>query len=252
MTLLVTGTPAIPDTLLAAGFNLLPGVTRVTALGNNPNVTSPPEDIWSGGGVYPWMTASTALEIVSSSANDAAAGTGARTVLILGLDINYVEVSQTVTLDGTLAVALPSNLFRIQSALIASAGTGKVNAGTLTVRDAGAGTTRAVIQLGYGVTKQSAYTVPAGYTVQVISQFFGFNETAGGNKFARFATFTQSPNGFYRLPLELAVGDEPPYRHDGIPGITLAEKTDFALRCTAVSTAGINLTAAWLGLRRKN
>lgn len=244
------------DFLMNVGFGLVPGggYIRVAALGNNPDVdtTTLPEDIWTGGGAYPWMTASTALEIVSSSVNDAAAGAGARTVVINGLDINYAVVTQTVTLNGTTPVAIPTSLFRVNSALIASAGSGKVNAGDLTIRDAGAGTTRAIIPLGYGITRQSAYTVPAGSTLQIISQFFGFNEVAGGNKFARFATYIQSPSGFYRLPLELAIGDEPPYRHDGIPGLILPEKTDFALRCTAVSNDNTNLTAAWLGVQRLN
>lgn len=240
--------------LLDVGWGIAPGLTRVTALGSNPDVDigALPEDIWTGGGAYPFMTASTALEVVSSSANDAAAGTGARTLLILGLDVNYVPVSQTITLNGITPVAIPSNLFRINSAVIASAGSGKVNAGDLTIRDAGGGATRAIVPIGYGITRQSVYTVPAGFTLQVISFLIGFNETAGGNKFARFATFTQSPNGFYRMPLEIAVGDEPPYRHDGLPGITVPEKFDFCLRCTAVSNDNSSLTAAWLGVQRRN
>jgi hypothetical protein len=216
------------------------------------DILSVPEDVWSGGGAYPWMTAATALEIVSGSANDAAAGTGARTVVIQGLDINYAEVSQTITLNGTTAVAIPISLFRINAALIASAGTGKVNAGELTIRDAGAGTTRAIIPLGYGITKQSIFTVPAGFTLQVISQFFGFNSVTKDSRFAKFATFVQSPNGFYRLPLELATSDAFPYRHDGEPGLILPEKTDFCLRCTAVSDDNSNVTAAWLGVMRSN
>jgi len=236
------------------GFSLVTGYRRVTALGNNPDVDilSVPEDVWSGGGAYPWMTGATALEIVSGSANDAAAGAGARTVLIQGLDINYAEVSQTVSLNGTTAVAIPTNLFRINSALIMSAGTGKVNAGDLTIRDAGAGTTRAIIPLGYGITKQSIFTVPAGFTLQIVSQLFGFNSTTKDNRFAKFATFSQSPNGFYRLPLEIATSDVTPYRHDGEPGLIVTEKTDFCHRVTAVSDDNSNLTAAWLGIMRSN
>lgn len=250
----MVGLSNLPDYLVQVGFGLVPGVSRVTALGNNPDVDtgSIPEDLWTGGGAYPWMTGATSLEILSSSVNDASAGTGARTVLIQGLDINYIEVSQVVTLNGTTPVVIPTSLFRINGAMIASAGSGKVNAGDLTIRDTGGGTTRAIVPLGYGITRQSIYTVPANNSVQIISQLFGFSEVAGGNKFARFATFTQSPNGFYRMPLEIAVGDEPPYRHDGIPGLTLPEKTDFCLRCTQISNDNSNLTGAWLGIRRRN
>jgi hypothetical protein len=83
------------DFLQAVGLGQVPGYRRVTAIGNNPDLDTAtlPEDIWSGGGQYPWMTGATALEVVSDSANDAAAGTGARTVTINGLDINYAEVA---------------------------------------------------------------------------------------------------------------------------------------------------------------
>lgn len=82
------------DFLIAVGLGQVPGYRRITALGNNPDVdTAGPEDVWSGGGLYPWMTTATALEIVSDSASDTSAGTGARTVLVNGLDANFVEVA---------------------------------------------------------------------------------------------------------------------------------------------------------------
>lgn len=238
------------DFYTAVGLNLIPGCRRVTALGNNPDVdlATLPEDIWSGGGLYPWMTASTALEIVSTSANDAAAGTGARTVLIQGLDINYLEVSQTITLNGTTPVAIPTALFRINSALIMSAGTGKVNAGDINIRDVVGGTIRAIIPLGYGLTRQSIYTVPAGKTLSIHSQFFNNIRAGGTIRDTTIANFIQSPNGFYRLPLELDV-DGNPYRHDGTPGIILPEKTDYAHRVMFTSAANdTNVTSAILGV----
>jgi hypothetical protein len=241
--------------LLDVGFRgIVTGYRRIAALGNNPDVDilSVPEDVWSGSGLYPWMTGSTSLEIVSSSANDTAAGTGARTVQVQGLDTSHIELNQNITLNGTTAVAIPLPLFRINAGLIMSSGSGKTNAGDLTIRDAGGGTTRAIIPAGYGITKQSIFTVPAGFTLQIISQFFGFNSVTKDNRFAKFATFIQSPTGFYRLPLELATSDAFPYRHDGEPGLILPEKTDFCHRVTAVSDDNSNVTAAWLGVMRKN
>lgn len=241
------------DVLLDVGFGTILGHRRVTALGNNPSVDTGtvPEDVWTGGGIYPWMTAATSLEVFSANANDTGAGTGARTVLVNGLDVNYAEVAQTVTLNGA-AVALPTQLLRINSALIMSAGSGKVNAGDIQVRDAGGGTVRAIIPAGYGITRQSQFTVPAGWTLQILSHLISFNRVAGGNRFATFTNFIQSSSSFYRMPLELTCGDEPPYRHDGVPGIIVAEKTDYQLRCVNVSNDASNLTAAWLGLMRQN
>lgn len=238
---------------MSVGYGLVPGYRRVAALGNNPDVDAgAPEDVWTGGGLYPWMTAATSLEILSASAVDAAAGTGARTVLINALDINHVEVPLTLTLNGVTPVALPQQIYRINSALVMTAGSGEVNAGDITIRDLGGGTVRAIIPTGYGVTRQSMFTTPAGHTLQVTSNLFCFNRASAGARFATFATFFRSPAGVRRLPLEITIGDEPPYRHDGLPGLIVPEKNDFALRCTFASNNDSDVTAAWLGVLRNN
>jgi len=243
-----------PEYFAQIGFGLIQGLSRVTGLGHNPSIAAAPADIWSGGGLYPWMTAATSLEMVSSSANDAAVGTGCRTVLVSGLDINYVAISELVTLSGTTPVALLNQYFRINSLIMMSAGSGKTNAGTVTLRDAGAGTTRALIPLiggnGVGISRQSQYTVPAGFTLQILSQYIGINGS-GASRTADVSTYIQSSLGYYRLPVVLTAQDGNPYRHDGVPGLTLVEKTDFQHRCTAIS-ATVELTGAWLGILRKN
>lgn len=245
-----TATPM--DINLAIGFGIFTRYARVTALGNNPDVGTGtvPEDIWSGGGVYPWLTASTALEIVSSDAADAAAGTGAHTVSISGLDTDYEPVTQIVTLNGTTAVPIPTELFRINGAVVLTSGSGQVNAGTLTIRNTGTGATRAIIPLGYGIARQSQYTVRAGYTLQVISMLFNV-QRQGADPGATVAVWTRGSNGTYRMPLEITVSNNP-YRHDGIPGVIVPEKTDFGFRCTAVKSNGTDITAGWLGILRAN
>ena len=250
-------TSMIRDYLIEVGFlgntGAYVGHRRVSILGNNPDVDTGtlPEDVWSGGGLYPWMTASTALEIVSSSAADAAAGTGARTVTINGLSAAWAEVSQTITLNGTTAVAIPTSLYRINSANIASAGTGKVNAGDLTIRDAGGGTTRGIIPTGYGTTRQSAFTVPAGYTLQILAQSFGLNRAAA-SVHATVQLISQSSLGFYRIPFEVGVTDVVPYYHDGTPGVPVPEKTDLLYRCAYVSGNNTDVSTSILGVMRLN
>ena len=231
------------------GYNALPKYTRVAALGHNPDIDAGPEDVWTGGGTYPWMTAATSLEVLSSSANDTSAGTGARTITINGLDINYNAITATVTLNGTTSVAVGTQFFRINSALVASAGSGKVNAGDLTIRDAGAGTTRAIIPAAYGITRQSQYTVAANNTLQIHSMFFCINRPTSVRD-ATVATYVQTPAMIYRMPLEISVNGSP-YRHEGLPGIILPEKTDFGLRCTYVSSTNTDITSAWLGILKQ-
>src|SRR3972149_2497177 len=102
---------------IEVAFGAVPGHTRVSALGSNPDVDTGtlPEDVWDGGGLYPFMTAATFLEVLSSSVNDSAAGTGARTITLFGLNASYVPVNQVITLNGVTPVAIPTALFRIQN-----------------------------------------------------------------------------------------------------------------------------------------
>jgi len=235
---------------LDVGFGVVPGVRRVSAAGNNPDIDTGPEDIWTGGGLYPWLTTATALEIVSDSAADAADGTGSRTVLINGLTAEFVEVSQTVTLNGLTAVAIPTSLYRVQSAIVVTAGSGRVNAGMLSIRDAGGGTVRGILQAGYGITRQSQFTVPAGYTLSVNHAILCINRPSTARD-ATLATFIQAENGAYRMTVEVSV-DGNAYRHEAVPGIIVPEKTDFGIRCNYVSAANTDLTAVWLGIMRLN
>jgi hypothetical protein len=249
------------DFLINVGFGLASGYRRVAALGSNTDVDTGtvPEDIWPGGGVYPWMTAATALQIRSTSAQDAPGGTGIASVSISFLDATYAEEAAVVTtLNGVTAVPITGTHFRINAARPASKGSGAAafgvsNVGDIIIEDvAGQNTIRAVMPANAGNLRQSVFTVPLGNTLQVVSQAWGFNSVAGGNRFAQFSIYIQGANGIYVAPLAVAVGDEPPYTQPGLPGIVLAEKTDFAYRCTGVSNDNTSLFAAWLGVMRLN
>lgn len=240
---------------LATGFAQAGTVRRVAGLGFNPDVDTGtvPEDVWPGGGLYPWLTVATNLEIVSTSALDTAAGTGARTISVACLDANYVEIPQTIALNGTTAVPIPLACLRVNGLALISAGTGRINAGDISVRDAGGGTVRSIMPLGYGVARQSIFTVPAGYTLQVTSIYIAGLTAGGAATNFDVSTFLQASNGGrYILPITITTGSGGVYRHDSTPGIVVGEKVDFALRITAVNVSNTQATGAWLGLMVKN
>lgn len=242
---------------VAAGW--LDDWTRVTALGNNPSVdTSAEEDVWPVGGLYPLPSSAVAMEIVSTSANDAAAGTGARTVRVDGLTADYVMLSQTVTLNGTTPVALPTPLFRINFMVVMTAGSLERNDGVIDVRRVSGGTVQSRIpkipNLGASVSQQAVYTVPAGHTLFVESLVFSINRSTGVGRFATAATMFRASNGVQRLPLVVSFADSMPYRHSGDSGppIRVPEKTDFILRVLSVSTNATDITAGFLGGLKSN
>lgn len=230
-------------------------VRRVTALGNNPDVdtSTTPEDIWPVGGLYSFLTVATALEILSDNVNDTAAGTGSRTVLINGLDGNYDEVSQTVTLNGTTPVSIPTPLLRVNSAIIMSAGSGETNIGNLSIRTVVGSLVKAYVPATSGITRAAIYTVPNGYTLVVHSMVFSLNRSALTSDAIEIATHFRTSTGVARHPLVLGIDVRTsPYRHDGEPGITVTQKTDFTLRCMYTQNSNANITAAFLGILVKN
>lgn len=250
------------DPLIAVGFMptaLTANIRRITALGNNPDVDtgSVPETIWPGGGLYPWMTGDTSLEAVSTSVQDSPAGTGMGAVSLTLMNTAYAESAVSVTLNGTTPVAITGTWFRINGGITTTKGSGApavgaLNVGDIIIRDAGGGTTRAIIPAGKGILRQAVYTTPAGSSLQIISQYVGFNRGTGGvTKYLTANGYIQNSSGVARRPLDISCDGEP-YRHDGIPGIMLPEKTDFAMDVLSVSGENSDVSGAFLGILMKN
>ena len=146
------------------------GHKTVFKFGYNNDVGNTKETIWEQGGLYSYPPSATIMTISSSSANDTAAGTGARTVEIFGLDGDYNEVNEVVTLNGQTPVNTTKSYFRINRGIVRSAGSGGANAGTIY---AGTGTVTTGVPAnvylsingdGDNQTLMGLWTVPAGYT----------------------------------------------------------------------------------------
>lgn len=152
---------------VAAFTNNLQGVSVANAIGVNPDIDTAtvPECVVAQGGMYSFLSAASALEVVSDSANDTAAGTGARTVRLELLDANYVSAVVVVTLNGLAAVAVGGGPYlRVNDMRVASVGSGESNAGNITLRVSGGGSTLSYMLAGKGRAQQAVYTVPANRT----------------------------------------------------------------------------------------
>lgn len=241
----------------AVSLNLVPGCSRVAALGNNPELApgTVPEDIWPMGGIYPWPSAATLLQISSSSPQDSPTGTGAATILITGLDANYALQTETVTLNGSTPVLSTKQFLRVNSVLIMSKGSGATgyttNLGNIDVKNNTTTEVLARVQVGCGIGRSSVYTVPAGYTLGINSLFIGINHPSAITDVTVSTFFGNSVTKFYRLPLQIPTA-EAPYRHDVTPEIMVAEKFDFCLRGMTVSQNSTDLTGAWSAVLFQN
>jgi stage V sporulation protein SpoVS len=153
-------------------MSVTPSITkngRVEPFGFNPDINGTEETVWDAGGIYAYPSAATVMKVSSSSTNDTAAGTGARTILVQGLDADYNEAEEIVTLNGQTAVNTTVSFLRVTRAYVLTAGSGGTAAGDIyvgvgTVTAGVPATIYAKITLGENQTLMGIWTVPAGYT----------------------------------------------------------------------------------------
>ncbi|MCP4473425.1 MAG: hypothetical protein GY821_02410, partial [Gammaproteobacteria bacterium] len=123
------------------------GVSIIRALGERETmaVTASGEDIWRGNELTSPVPASHTtiptppsigeqMSLKSSSANDTAAGSGARTIEIHYLDASGAEQEEVVNLNGTTAVdTVATDIRFVQHIHAIDHGTGLVTAGNVTI-----------------------------------------------------------------------------------------------------------------------
>lgn len=142
------------------------GVSHGNIIGYNPSVSTTASTVWSGGATsYVQLTTGTALEVVSASANDTAAGTGARTVRVDGVDGSYLPFSETLTMNGATPVPLVNtSVIAVNKTTVLTAGSGLVNAGKIDVRAVSGAAVKSSIQAlaeSAGKSADFVFTIPA-------------------------------------------------------------------------------------------
>jgi len=153
--------------------------------GRNAALSTTLENICDASLLINWATqAPTAARIQISCANVAdkgtpTAGTGARTVFIIGLDANYRLQTELMTTDGQAYVESARTWIRVFAAEVSLCGTGLTNAGIIYGIVTGTGGTLTAgvpatltscwfqIPAGVGYTTTGIYTVPAGERVRL-------------------------------------------------------------------------------------
>jgi hypothetical protein len=223
--------------------------------GINGDVGTSVETVWAQGGTYVYPSAATVMKISSSSADDAAAGTGARTILIAGLNANYNEISETVTLNGQTEVNTVNSYLRISRMFVVTAGSGAtavgtIYAGTGTVTSGVPATVYGMIAIGANQTQMAFWTVPAGYTLYLMGTFYSSgNSTA--NAFTNFQLIQRPLGGVFRQQSSTRTPGSGDFVLDLHTPIAFPEKTDIEIR--AVASAGAsNVSAEFEGIYIEN
>lgn len=223
--------------------------------GINGDVGTSVETVWAQGGTYAYPASATVMKISSSSADDASAGTGARSIAIFGLDANYNEISESVLLDGQTAVNTGYSYLRISRMYVTTAGSGATAAGTIyagtgSVTSGVPATVYGMIALTANQTQMAFWTVPAGYTLYLMGVFFtSANSTA--NASTNFQLIQRPLGGVFRIQSSARTAGNGDFILDLHTPLAFTEKTDIEIR--AIASAGAsNVSAEFEGIYIKN
>lgn len=219
--------------------------------GFNSDVDDVTETVWAEGGLYSYLSSASVLKVSSSSANDTSAGTGARTVQLYGLDANYNEINETVTLSGQTAVNTTNEFFRINRMVIRSAGSGGENAGVVY---AGTGTITAgvpankcaTVAAGDNQTLMALWTVPAGHTAYLLRKDITV-ATTQNNKYATITIVARPENEVFQVK-DKHVLDNNDMSRSYINPLKFTEKTDIEVRCIGDSSGADIAVSAGLDM----
>lgn len=210
------------------------------------------ETVWDGGGLYSYIPTATVLKVSSTSTADTSAGTGARTVHLYGLDADYKEIEEDVTLNGQTAVNTTNTFIRIFRACVTSAGSGGENAGTI---HAGTGTVTAgvpansylQIKPSNNQTLMTVWTVPAGHTLYVM-QSDATVATTQTSKYATISLVARPYGEVFQVKERFLVDVASVSIHYDYP-LKFEEKTDIEFRIIGNSAAAdIHASAAFEGV----
>lgn len=215
------------------------GITIVNKFGINRDVDGP-EDVWNVGGTYTgFPDDAETVQVFSSDAADTIDGTGARTVQLYGLDASGAEITETVNMSGVTPAVTTLEFWRLNRAVVRSAGTGGANAGTITIRQSA--TTANVFGSVYPGSNQSeiaAYTIPAGKTgyIREINVSVNRASTAGqADREAECSLFIRPPGEVFQTKAPMAVSNGSPFIRILYGGIQCRELSDLKIRVRSVS-----------------
>ncbi len=218
------------------------GHTSVVVFGYNSDLDTSEESVWPDGGTVPHPTVASVLDIVSTDAADASAGTGARTVFIEGLDGDYNVVSETVTLNGTTDVSTVEEYLYINQFYVVTVGSGGANAGTITAKLST--TLYDLIAIGYNQRTTAHYCVPAGYTGYMVTGIVTAGQALGSTSVTSFLK-QHGPDGILRVGAVSTLNNGS-VQYDFDPAYVIPEKC--CIGASAIGAAANNSVSAFFNI----
>jgi len=245
------------DYILEVTKGNVSGHEGVYKFGNNPDIDTgtDPEDVWSYGGLYTFSTSADIDSFSSSSSSDTFV------IAVFGLDSNWDEVIQLVTLTGQTTTTCGTSMIRVNRMVNASATAAVgtiycyVNGATVAV---GVPTTatdvRAVIDIGYEQTQMAIYSVPAGKTAYIYQITFSMEQAVGVSSGALISVRQRAFGRLLRNVGQFALqegGSSFASIKFTVP-VLAEEKNDLLMRCETVGANNIGISGMFNMLQVDN
>lgn len=199
------------------------------------------------GVAYAYPAAAATLKVSSSSANDTAAGTGARTLLLAGLDANYAAISEVITLNGQTQVTTTNSYLRVTYTELLTTGSGNAQAGSIYV---GSGSATAGVPTTiywqaepvYNNWSFAGFTVPAGYTAYISSYTITSQSTTANVNVSMALAVAEFGKTYIEYQSTARLSSNGTFdRHFDYP-LAIDAKSDVELRAWASTTGVVNVT----------
>ncbi len=228
------------------------GFSFVHKFGHTPNASTTSNPIWSEGGAYTYLTTAKFLKVASDDTNDSSASTGARTVTITGLDGNYAQQEETISLGGFVGITSANSYLRIFRMKVSTAGNSDTAEGKIvalpdqagsTFTAAGVPTTTsnvlAAMATGTNQTRMAIYTVPASYTAYMTGAYASVSE----NNEAEITYVQREENSVFQVKGTFHIFRNN-FSYDPKVPVPIPSKTDIELRASG-STSSADVAAGF-------
>lgn len=226
------GQPALRslDFNLAVAQGRVPGVTGLSISGYSPSVGSTFVPAWSDGS-YVYFNAAQQVRVWSTSASDTNVS-----VMIDGLDADYVQQSETVVLTNGITGVLTTKMFlRINTIRLTRTpqNVGQIHAGSSDKAITLAYINNIASGNGAGRSQMTVYTVPAGYTFYLTQS----NWYTAGSQPVVYRSWTQTPDGLVNIVLSFPLLSE--YNSLKVVPRPYPEKTDIQWQVSSANNVAI-------------
>jgi hypothetical protein len=150
--------------------------------GHNSDVDSASTEVVAEfGGSFVPLTAASTLDLVSDDAQDDSTGTGARSVVVYGIDADHKSQIEVIALNGTTPVTSSNSYLGVNRIAVYLAGSGQTNAGTISVTATTGGSNQASLPAGEGTTQQLIFHTQADHQMMLEWITLNILKTSGGS-----------------------------------------------------------------------